>query len=150
MHTAQLRRTNPKASGSTSGTASGTSPVDPQSLAAAGFRGFFGITEKWGLGEKENLVLLGEPGRATYYNWKKGAVGKVARDTLERLSYIVGIYKALRILIPNDDLANAWVKRENDAPIFAGQAPLQLMLTGKLADLYRVRAYLDANRGGWG
>lgn len=141
MQTAELVRANSRSRGST--------PVDPQSLAAAGLRGFFGIAEKWGLGEKENLMLLGEPGRATYYNWKKGEVGKVSRDTLERLSYIVGIYKALQILIPDKRLADAWVKRENDAPIFAGHSPLQLMLTGQLADLYRVRAYLDANRGGW-
>ena len=123
--------------------------LDPQALASAGLRGFFGITEKWGLLEKENIILLGEPSRATYYNWKRGEVGKLSRDTLERLSYIVGIYKALRILISNDTLAHAWVTRENDAPMFAGQPPLKLMLTGKLADLYRVRAYLDANRGGW-
>lgn len=123
--------------------------LDPQALASAGLRGFFGIAEKWGLLEKENLILLGEPSRATYYNWKRGEVGKLSRDTLERLSYIVGIYKALRILISNDTLAHAWVTRENDAPMFAGQPPLKLMLTGKLADLYRVRAYLDANRGGW-
>jgi len=143
MNTAQLVRANSKPTG-------GATPVDPQSLAAAGFRGFFSIADKWGLGERENLVLLGEPGRATYYNWKKGEVGKVSRDTLERLSHIVGIYKALQILIPDKGLADAWVKQENDAPIFAGHSPLQLMLNGQLADLYRVRAYLDSNRGGWG
>ncbi len=141
MQTAQLVRptTKPRAA----------PMLDPQALASAGLRGFFGIAEKWGLLEKENLILLGEPSRATYYNWKRGEVGKLSRDTLERLSYIVGIYKALRILISNDTLAHAWVTRENDAPMFAGQPPLKLMLTGKLADLYRVRAYLDANRGGW-
>ena len=141
MQTAQLVRptTKPRAA----------PMLDPQALASAGLRGFFGIAEKWGLLEKENLILLGEPSRATYYNWKRGEVGKLSRDTLERLSYIVGIYKALRILISNDTLAHAWVTRDNDAPMFAGQPPLKLMLTGKLADLYRVRAYLDANRGGW-
>ena len=148
MPAAQLARSTAKTTAKSSGPASVDRPVNSQALAAAGVRGFFGIAEKWGLGEKECLLLLGEPGRATYYNWKRGEVGKLSRDTLERLSYLIGIYKALRILIPNDDLAHAWVKRENDAPLFAGQAPLQLMLTGKVADLYRVRAYLDANRGG--
>lgn len=141
MQTAQLARSTAKPRAAPA--------LDPQALAVAGLRGFFGIAEKWGLLEKENLILLGEPSRATYYNWKKGEVGRLSRDTLERLSYIVGIYKALRILIANDALAHAWVTRENDAPMFAGQPPLKLMLTGKLADLYRVRAYLDANRGGW-
>ena len=99
MQTVELVRTNSKAGGS--------NPAAPQSLAAAGLRGFFGIAEKWGLGEKENLLLLGEPGRATYYNWKKGEVGKISRDTLERLSYLVGIYKALQILIPDKAMADA-------------------------------------------
>jgi hypothetical protein len=130
--------------------AKGAPPVDAGALAGAGLRGFFGIAQKWGLLEKDCLVLLGEPSRATYYNWKKGDIGKVGRDTLDRLSYIVGIYKALRILIPNDDAAHAWIRHPNDAPLFGGQAPLNLMLTGKQVDLYRVRAYLDANRGGWG
>lgn len=125
-------------------------PLDVGALAGAGLRGFFGIAKKWGLTEKDCLVLLGEPSRATYYNWKKGDVGKVGRDTLDRLSYIVGIYKALQILIPDESIANSWVRKPNDAPLFAGQAPLALMLTGQLVDLYRVRAYLDAQRGGWG
>jgi Protein of unknown function (DUF2384) len=123
-------------------------PSDPATLAEAGLRGFFGIANKWALGEKDCITLLGEPSRATFYNWKKGDIGKVSRDTLERLSYIIGIYKALRILIPNDDIAHAWVVNDNDAPLFAGQAPLTLMLNGGLADLYRIRAYLDAHRGG--
>jgi Protein of unknown function (DUF2384) len=146
MHTATSSRANAR----TKTPAEIAQPADVQSLAGAGLRGFFGIVEAWGLSEKESLVLLGEPSRATYYNWKKGDAGKLTRDTLARLSYIIGIYKALRILIPNDDIAHAWVRNPNDAPLFAGQPPLALMLTGNQVDLYRVRAYLDANRGGWG
>jgi Protein of unknown function (DUF2384) len=121
-----------------------------QSLAGAGLRGFFLIAQHWGLNEKDCMVLLGGPSRATYYNWKKGEAGKLSKDTIDRLSYIVGIHKALRILIPNEAIARAWIKNANDAPLFAGQAPLALMLSGNLVDLFRVRSYLDANRGGWG
>ncbi|MCA2999728.1 MAG: DUF2384 domain-containing protein [Rhodocyclaceae bacterium] len=125
-------------------------PLDAGALAGAGLRGFFGIAEKWGLAERDCIVLLGEPSRATYYNWKKGDVGKVGRDTIDRLSYIVGIYKALQILIPDESIADGWIRNPNDAPLFAGQAPLALMLSGQLVDLFRVRAFLDAQRGGWG
>jgi hypothetical protein len=125
-------------------------PANVDSLAAAGLRGFFGIAAQWGLNEKDCMVLLGEPSRATYYNWKKGEAGKLSKDTIDRLSYIVGIHKALRILVPNEEIAHAWIKNANDAPLFAGQAPLALMLSGSLVDLFRVRSYLDANRGGWG
>jgi hypothetical protein len=125
-------------------------PLDVGALASAGLRGFFGIAQNWGLAEKECLVLLGDPSRATYYNWKKGDIGKIGRDTLDRLSYIVGIYKALQILLPDDGVAHSWIRSPNDAPLFAGQPPLALMLTGQLVDLYRVRVYLDTQRGGWG
>jgi hypothetical protein len=69
------------------------------------------------------------------------------RDTLERLSYIFGIYKALQILLPRSDAADAWVKKANTAPIFGGRSALERMLSGQVADLYVVRQYLDAQRG---
>jgi len=70
------------------------------------------------------------------------------RDTLERISYIVGIFKALQILLPNEKAADEWVKRPNEAPVFAGQSTLDRLLSGQVADLFVVRQYLDAQRGG--
>ena len=69
-------------------------------------------------------------------------------DTLERVSYLLGIFKALHILLPDEDAADAWVKKANTAPIFAGKSALDRMLSGHVSDLYVVRQYLDAQRGG--
>ena len=71
------------------------------------------------------------------------------KDTLERISYILGIFKALQILLPDEKAADAWVKRPNTAVLFAGKSALDRMLSGHVADLYVVRQYLDAQRGGW-
>ncbi|MXW47997.1 MAG: DUF2384 domain-containing protein, partial [Gammaproteobacteria bacterium] len=71
------------------------------------------------------------------------------RDTLERISYILGIYKYLQILLPDQKLADEWVKRPNSAPLFDGRSALDLMMSGRVADLFIVRQYLDAERGGW-
>jgi hypothetical protein len=123
---------------------------DPAVLTAKGLAAFFRITESWGLNAAQQQVVLGQPARSTFFKWKAGDAGAVGKDTLERLSYVVGIYKALQILIPQRELADAWIGNPNDAPLFAGQPPLALLLEGSVASLYRVRAFLDAQRGGWG
>jgi hypothetical protein len=63
--------------------------------------------------------------------------------------YILGVYKALQILLPDPQAADSWVQRPNTASPFNGRPPLQRMLGGNVADLYVVRQYLDAQRGGW-
>lgn len=88
------------------------------------------------------------PPESTYYKWKSGKVGAVSQDLLERVSYVLGIYKALQILLPRAEQADGWVKRPNDAPLFHGRPALDLMMTS-MGGLYLVRQYLDAQRGGW-
>jgi len=73
----------------------------------------------------------------------------LSQDTLERLSYIFGIYSALQVLLPKPEAADTWIKKPNTAPIFGGRSALERMLSGQVADLYIVRQYLDAQRGGW-
>lgn len=123
------------------------SPARTQDLGTAGLRTVFRIAGEWGLSTAQLMVLLGDPSRSTFFRWKAGDVGQVSRDLLERLSYLVGIYKALQILLPQGDHANAYITRPNSAPLFAGRTPLEVMLGGQVADLYRVREYLDAQRG---
>ncbi|MHB1093641.1 MbcA/ParS/Xre antitoxin family protein [Thiobacillus sp.] len=119
-------------------------------LSAAGLRAFFNIARDWELDTDEQLVLLGTPGRSTFFKWKAAPeTAELKRDTLERLSYLLGIYKALQILLPAAAAADAWVKKPNSAPLFGGKSALDRMLGGNVADLVAVRQYLDAKRGGW-
>jgi hypothetical protein len=119
-------------------------------LSAAGLRAFFNIARDWALNTDEQMVLLGGPGRSTFFKWKSAPnSADLKRDTLERLSYLLGIYKALQILLPASTAADAWVKKPNTAPLFGGKSALDRMLGGNVADLLAVRQYLDARRGGW-
>lgn len=119
-------------------------------LSAAGLRAFFNIARDWGLSTDEQMVLLGAPGRSTFFKWKSAPESAdLKRDTLERVSTLLGIYKALQILLPSAGVADAWVRKPNAAPLFAGQSALSRMLGGNVADLVVVRQYLDAQRGGW-
>lgn len=119
-------------------------------MSAAGLRAFFNIARDWRLGVDDQLVLLGAPGRSTFFKWKAApADARLGRDTLERLSYLLGIYKALQILLPDPAAADGWVRRPNQATVFGGRSALERMLGGNVGDLLAVRQYLDAMRGGW-
>ena len=114
---------------------------------AVALKAFFGITHKWQLSSEQERILLGTP-KATFYRWKQQRDGALNLDTLERISYILGIYKALRILLPNENTANAWIHKPNQAPLFANRSALDKLLQGRVIDLADVRRYLDAERGG--
>ena len=123
--------------------------VDRKGLSGPALRAFFNIAELWQLSNEEQMTLLGVATSSTFFKWKKdvGAV-KLPRDTLERISYILGIYKALQILLPRPEAAGAWIKKPNAATPFGGKSALDRMLSGQVADLRVVRQYLDAQRGG--
>jgi hypothetical protein len=118
-------------------------------LSAAAVRAFGGIAEAWELSIDEQLRILGEPPRSTYFTWRKAPEkARLSRDTLERVSNVLGIYKALQILLPDPKAADSWVRQPNTAPLFGGRSALSRMLAGNVSDLHAVRQYLDAVRGG--
>lgn len=124
-------------------------PASRGDAAAAAFRAFLRLAELWRLTVDEQLVLLGRPARSTYFKWKREASPPLPHDTVERLSYLLGIYKALQVLLPEAERADAWPRRPNADPLFGGRSALERMLSGQVADLYVVRQYLDAQLGGW-
>ena len=127
-----------------------TSPpveLDSPPAAQAALRTFWRLADAWKLGVGEQITLLGV-GKTTLYQWKQGKVGPLERHVLERLSYLFGIYAALQILLPVAERADEWIRKPNGAPLFGGRSALERMLGGQVADLYVVRHYLDAQRGG--
>ncbi|MBE1162072.1 MbcA/ParS/Xre antitoxin family protein [Dyella acidiphila] len=123
-----------------------TEPIE--GLGGAALRTFFKLAEVWKLRISEQRRLLGDPPESTFYKWKRHQEGALGRDTLERISYLLGIYKALQILFPNPEQADDWLHRTNQSSLFGGHSALERMLSGNVADLYVVRQYLDAQRGG--
>ena len=115
------------------------------SRVPAELEAFFEIARRWALTTEDQIRLLGSPGRSTFFKWKKEG-GALPPDTEERISHILAIWKALRILFTIEDRADAWMKRPN--AFFEGQTALEVMLRGRVADIFEVRQYLDAQRGG--
>jgi hypothetical protein len=119
---------------------------DDRRVSAAAKKAFFRIMGLWGVTNEQAQLLLGSPSRSTFFSWKKGEGGNLPRDALERISYVMGIYKALQILFADPTQADSWLSKPNDA--FGGRSALQRMAAGNISDLYAVRTYLDHVRGG--
>ena len=116
-------------------------------LGGPALRSFFRLAEVWQLRVAEQRKLLGDPPESTFYKWKREQDGTPGRDVVERISYLLGIFKALQILFPDPAQADAWLRRPNQAALFGGHSALERMLSGNVADLFVVRQYLDAQRG---
>jgi hypothetical protein len=125
-------------------------PVDTKvtaAEAAAMLRAVFKLFELWAVSDSQAKVLLGEPSVSTFYRWKRGEIGAIPRDTVYRLGDLMGIHKGLRYMFADANRGYAWISKPNDA--FGGRSALDRMLAGAPSDIAAVRAYLDAERGGW-
>ena len=117
-----------------------------QDEGCAMFRAALNLFEKWGITDEQAAVLTDMPVRS-FRRWKAEGPGRISRDGLARLSNIMGIHKALRIIFEEPQRGYDWIKAPNAA--FEGASALSVMLGGELTDIMRVRRYLDAERGGW-
>ena len=123
-------------------------PHTRKRMSAPAMRAFLNIAKVWALGVDEQRALLGWPAASTYHKYKAGHVGALPYDMLIRISLVLGIYKALHILYPDDALADRWVKLPNSNALFGGRPALALMVDGGIDGLTQTRRLLDARRGG--
>lgn len=118
-----------------------------KALLAPALRAFFRLAEEWQLDDAEQIILLGSPAASDLQRWRRGDVGTANGEVLERISLLLGIYRAIRTLLPESPRANLWIRAPNSAPIFAGSSALDYTLAGGVAELRQVRAWLDAQLG---
>ena len=123
------------------------SRAERERLSCSALKGFFKLADAWKLRDDDARELLGGLSSSTYYEWKKNPDRVLEVDRITRISYLLGIYKALHILY-GDELADQWVSLPNTNPIFGGRTPLSTMLGGGLLAMQTVRKLLDARRGG--
>jgi Protein of unknown function (DUF2384) len=116
-------------------------------LSRSALLGFFRLAGAWQVRDEDARELLGGVSSSAFYEWKKNPDRVLEVDRITRISYLLGIYKALHILY-GDKLADEWVRLPNSNPVFNGRAPLAFMLGGGLLAMQTVRRLLDARRGG--
>lgn len=117
---------------------------DRQRLTGPALRAFWNLARVWALTDAELMNLLGITSRATLRRWRSGQVKALRRDTFERLSLLLGIFRALNELFGRSQLADGWIRRPNRAPLFDGRSALEFMLCGTIEHLRQTRRYLDA------
>src|ERR1700704_5364923 len=126
-------------------------PMSEPAQAGAGLRTFARISDKWKISARDAMALLGVESRSTYYELLRRAreskeVKGLNRDQLDRLSYLLGIYEAIRVLFPHsEETRDAWVSSATAAPMFAGRSPLEVMRSSMIG-LYQTFAHLTAAR----
>ena len=123
------------------------SKAERERLSHSALRAFFSIMERWNVRDEDARSLLGGMANGAYYEMKKQPDRLLSADRLLRISYLIGIFKALNI-VHSTALADEWVRLPNTNRIFGGMTPLEYMRAGGLPALQTVRRLLDARRGG--
>ena len=124
-----------------------TARAERERLSRSALSGFFKLAGAWKLRDEDARELLGGLSSSAFYEWKKNPRRVLEVDRITRISYLVGIYKALHIIY-GDKLADEWVSLPNRNLIFGGRTPLAYMQAGGLLAMQTVRKLLDARRGG--
>ena len=118
-----------------------------QAEAAAMLRAVLTLLDRWHLTATEARRLLGDPSERTFQRWRRNEIAPLSTDTIFRLGMLLGIHKALRYMFTERERGYSWVRAPNAA--FGGHSALDRMSQGSPLGLAAVRAYLDAERGGW-
>lgn len=103
------------------------------------------LSEIWGFTDIEAAEIL-DTTADEIRSWREVPVAEpITDDRLIRVSYILGIHKALATLVPTRSEHPAFLRR--GAPALNRESPLDVMRQGP-AGLRRVRRWLDGE-GGW-
>jgi hypothetical protein len=121
--------------------------AERERLSAPALHAFFNIMARWKVRDEDARALLGGVSNGPFYEMKRNPERVVDADRLMRISYLIGVFKALRIVHARA-LADEWVRLPNGNPVFAGQTPLGYMIRGGLPAMQAVRRLLDARRAG--
>lgn len=107
------------------------------------------ILRKWGMTTEQMTTILGVSS-ASINRVKNKSVISLTRDQLERISYVLNIHAALKLVFDNPENTYNFVNMANHNPYFNGATPMSIMLNGSMASLYETHKRIDALRGaGW-
>ncbi len=119
----------------------------PPNANAIGLKATMNILGKWGCSPEQEWSILGMK-KSSYYNYREQpASARLSEDQLERMSYVLNMHQALRIVFDNAENVYGFMRMKNNNPFFNGRSPLELIATGNFGTLYEVFKRIDALRG---
>jgi hypothetical protein len=120
-------------------------PAEQERLSPSAIIIFIRMAKIWSLTDAQALGLIGAATPATLREWEVENEGrKLSQDTLTRISYLIGIFKALNIC-HGQALADSWILLPNESPIFVGGTPLEFMVQNGQPGMAMVRRLLEAS-----
>lgn len=108
----------------------------------------FNILDKWQCTPEQQQNIL-QISKAAFYKYRSesGSIS-LSKDQKERISYLLNIHAALRIVFDNPANVYGFMRMPNRNPYFNGETPLNLISSGHFGALYEVAKRIDALRGG--
>lgn len=128
-------------------TAERKSPADARRMGISGLKAAFNILDKWRCTAEQAQAILRLP-KATYYKYRNDPESaRLDRDQLARISYLLNMHQALRIVFENPENVYGFMRKRNHNPYFHGRAPLEVIGNGDFAALYETFRRIDTLRG---
>lgn len=124
-----------------------TTPQPDPAQAGIGLKVAMNILDKWQCKPAQKQAILAMARSTLYKVQDDYASARLSGDQLERVSYILNIHQALRIVFSNPQNVDGFMQMNNHNPYFNGKTPLELISTGRFGTLYEVFVRIDAMRG---
>lgn len=99
------------------------------------------LSQAWNLSEEEVARLIGEEPQVVL-RWQEKPEN-TPNTAVERISALLGVFRAINTLLPQAASADGWIRRPNQASLFGGRSALALMIEGGLPAMRQVRQYLN-------
>lgn len=122
--------------------------VAAPSTSATGLRTAVRIMERWGATQDEIARTL-RVSRSSVSR-AKGRLESISLDDdqLDRISYVLNIHAALRMMFDNPENVEGFMSMANHNAFFNGRTPLEVITGGSYVGLYETFRRIDGLRGG--
>ena len=107
-------------------------------------KGFFNICREWNCSREQMRKMLGGISESSLADYEKLPYEILSRDRMERISCILGIYRAIREMYPTAERANFRIRLETSEPPFSGCSALDFMVRGSMKHLIQTRQFFEA------
>ena len=112
--------------------------------SSTGLRAVLNILDQWGCDQTQILKIL-QISRSTYHRYRSNPESaKLSHDQLERLSCLLNIHAALRVLFDNPENVQGFMSMSNNNHFFNGAKPLDIIATGNFGALYETNKHIIA------
>jgi hypothetical protein len=118
------------------------------SVNAAAFNVANNIFKKWGCTVPQILSIL-QMSKSSYHKAVKDPDSvRLVSDQMTRISFILNIHAACRILFDNPENRYGFMGLRNNNGYFAGRAPIDVITSGNILDIFETYKHIDGLRGG--